>query len=341
MLNINPGVDFRGGTLIKLTLDQPIDSNSLRLNLEKEGLIATVNSYPVSNSYIAEIELGQSQDLIKAEELKDNFTKILNEQILIESSSNVSSNGTLSAGTQRQTLDQLANQMFVLSKTDKKANEIANLNLLNKEFSIAYTKVYDNYQKSISTPIQKYVKYTSISIHTVSPVLKGKFIEKAEQAVFYSAIVSIIFVFFFFRTFVPSLAVVLGAASDVIIALGGMGLFGIPFTLPTLAALLMLMGFSLDTDILLTMRMLRREGDPRDKAFDAFKTGTTMSLAAIFAFLVLFLISLYTHISTYYEISAVALFGLVGDLFATWGINAILLLNHVESKQKSGQNGRN
>ena len=138
----------------------------------------------------------------------------------------------------------------------------------------------------------------------------------------------------FFRVVVPSAAVIIGATCDIIIALGAMGLFGIPLTLPSFAALLMLVGYSLDTDILLTMRMLKRRGDPRDKAHDAMKTGLTMSLTAIIAFATLFALAYFTHIRTYYEISAVALAGLVGDMIATWGINAVMLLWYVEKKEE-------
>ena len=140
-------------------------------------------------------------------------------------------------------------------------------------------------------------------------------------------------VFFFFRSIVPSIAVLTGALSDVTIAMGAMGLFGIPLTLQSFAALLMLIGFSLDTDILLTTRMLKRKGNPRDNAYDAMKTGMTMSVMAIVAFSALFILAMLTHISTYYEISAVAIAGLVGDVFATWGINGVIVLYFTEKKQ--------
>jgi preprotein translocase subunit SecF len=89
----------------------------------------------------------------------------------------------------------------------------------------------------------------------------------------------------------------------------------------------MLVGYSLDTDILLTTRILKRGGDPRENAFDAMKTGLTMSITGLVAFLSLFILSLLTHIPTYFEISAVALAGLIGDMFATWGINAVMVLH--------------
>ena len=143
-----------------------------------------------------------------------------------------------------------------------------------------------------------------------------------------SAVLSVILVFAFFKSVPPSIAVLTGALADIIIALGAMGLFQIPLTLPSFAALMMLIGYSLDTDILLTTRILKRKGNPRENAFDAMKTGLTMSGTGMIAFGALFILSLMTHIPTYFEISAVALAGLVGDMFATWGINAVMILHY-------------
>ena len=55
-----------------------------------------------------------------------------------------------------------------------------------------------------------------------------------------------------FRDFVPSIAVITVALSDIIIAIGGMSLFGIPLSVASVGAILMLIGYSVDTDILLT-----------------------------------------------------------------------------------------
>ena len=57
-----------------------------------------------------------------------------------------------------------------------------------------------------------------------------------------------------------------------------------------------------------------------------------MSLTDFIAFVALFVLAVATSISTYYEISSVALAGLFGDMLATWGINAVLLIYFVEKK---------
>src|SRR3989338_3205732 len=68
-------------------------------------------------------------------------------------------------------------------------------------------------------------------------------------------------VFIYFRTFVPSIAVILAAFSDMIVALAVINILDIRIGTAGIAAFLMLIGYSVDTDILLSVRVLkRREG---------------------------------------------------------------------------------
>lgn len=330
---IHLGVDFKGGTLITLTLDESIGKDLLKSNLADAGISADVKVFQTTLGYRAEIEVEQSEMLLRADELKAEFNSRI--RLIEQLEANASNNSAVLPDylEKRKEINAIMDELFVLADIDKQAESIGNLNELRKEMNNAYGMAYANYRDMIAKPIEKSVSYTSISVQSVSPALSTSFIGKATWVVAISAALSVIFVFLFFRKLVPAAAVIIGAASDVTIALGAMGLFGISLTLPSFAALMMLIGFSLDTDILLTKRMLDRPGDNREKAFGALKTGTTMSIAAIIAFAVLFVIANATRIATYYDISAVALAGLVGDLFATWGINAVLLLWYAESKK--------
>ncbi len=327
---IKLGVDFTGGTLIILDLQKSINANELKNSLEKDGINGTVTVYNTTFGEKAEIEISQNPNLINAERLKNEFNSKLEEVAFLESQSNANSSFFDKYLQERKNLNNISNALFALAKKTQNADSIENLNTLKSEVLSTYRVVYDNYKASISETLHKHVQYSSFSIQSISPALSAHFIENAIKVAILSSILCMIFVFIFFRTLVPSLAVIIGAMSDMIIALGAMGLFGIPFTLASFAALLMILGFSLDTDILLTMRMLRRTGNSREKAFNAMKTGMTMSITAIFSFFILYIIGIYTHISIYSEISAVALAGLVGDLFATWGINAVILLRYTE-----------
>lgn len=332
IMQIKLGVDFTGGTLIILDLEKSVNAEELKANLAKEGIFGSVKAYNTSFGEKAEIEIGQNPDLVEADKLRDAFNSKLEEVSRLEAEANANSSFLDKYIEGRKALNNVSDSLFALAGKTQKAGEIENLNALKTETLNAYRAVYDDYKNSISKSIDKYANYSSFSVQSVSPALSAHFIENAIKVAVFAAVLTTMFVFFFFRTLVPSIAVIIGALSDVLIALGAMGLFGIPLTLASFAALLMILGFSLDTDILLTMRMLKRAGNPREKAFDAMKTGMTMSITAIFAFLVLYTVGSYTHISIYSEISAVALAGLVGDLFATWGINAVILLMHAEGK---------
>jgi preprotein translocase subunit SecF len=329
--SINMGVDFQGGTLVTLSLTEKVDGEALQAQLLDEGLDAKVRVFETSIGYRAEIEVPQSQNLVRAEELKGEFNAMLPEVSSLEVAAYQNSTYEAEYQQKRAELEAIAEELYGLA--GMKAPKTESVIDIQNGFSDAYSRVYTSYQESISGPINKHVSYESISVQTVSPVLSTKFIEKVINVVIMSAILSVILVFAFFRSIPPSIAVLTGAFCDIVIALGAMGIFGIPLTLPSFAALMMLVGYSLDTDILLTTRIMKKKGDPRENAHDAMKTGLTMSGTGMIAFGALFVLSMMTHIPTYYEISAVALAGLVGDMFATWGINAVMILHY---KLKSG-----
>ena len=58
-----------------------------------------------------------------------------------------------------------------------------------------------------------------------------------------------------------------------------------------------------------------------------------MTSTAIVAFAVLFVVSLVSGITTYFEISGVVLFGLIGDIFTTWFGNAPMVLIYKKRKE--------
>ena len=70
-----------------------------------------------------------------------------------------------------------------------------------------------------------------------------------------------IVIFLIFRIFMPSLAVILSAFADILMTLVTVNLLGIEVSTAGIVAFLMLIGYSVDTDILLTSRVLKREGD--------------------------------------------------------------------------------
>lgn len=117
--------------------------------------------------------------------------------------------------------------------------------------------------------------------------------------------------------------------------LGGlavMNLFGIKFAPLTLAALLMLIGFSIDSDILITTSVLKKhEGRPVDRAFSAMRTGVTMAVAASASLLALLFLSGSTAIR---DMTIILLGGLMFDLIHTWFTNLGILFFLAEKSSK-------
>lgn len=162
-----------------------------------------------------------------------------------------------------------------------------------------------------------------ISVRTLGAAVGGAFFQ---QAVFWSGVALLIMstvIFVAFRTLVPSLAVIFAALTDILVAMAGMSILHIPLTLGSLAALLMLLGYSVDTDILLSTRVLNQHKKSLvDRIGDSVITGSTMTLAAIAAFSVLYLVSTAKPLD---QISAVIVIGLTTDLPVTWLGNAVIL----------------
>jgi preprotein translocase subunit SecF len=191
----------------------------------------------------------------------------------------------------------------------------------------AYTDASSNYESRVLSTLHQLIPFSSYSYQDVTPTLGSFFLRQMKDILIVSFILIGIAVFFIFRSIIPPLAAIFGAANDIIIALGGMGLFGIPLGIASIGGLLMLIGYSIDTELLSSIRILKRgEETPQERAFGAMKTGTTMTFAAIITFTILLVMSYETFIPTYFEISGVVLIGLIADLATTWLGNVPLIL---------------
>ncbi|MEM0154325.1 MAG: hypothetical protein QW814_00630 [Methanothrix sp.] len=198
----------------------------------------------------------------------------------------------------------------------------------------AYSASSSAYKSKVISTMRAIVPFTSYSYEEVTPTLGAFFLSHMIQIIIAAFIIIAISVFAVFRIPIPSLAVVFGAGNDILIALGAMGAFGIPMGLASVGGLLMLIGYSIDTEMLSSIRILKRSEDTvTHRAFSTMKTGTTMTAAAIISFATLFVIAYVFYIPTYIEIAGVALFGLIGDIFTTWFGNTVMIVWYKSSRE--------
>ncbi|MDD1745408.1 MAG: protein translocase subunit SecF [Candidatus Methanoperedens sp.] len=188
----------------------------------------------------------------------------------------------------------------------------------------------DSLQEALTKKINS--EYTNVEIRQMGEIVSKSLQEQALRAIILSFVGMAIVVFIIFRTFVPSAAVVISALADIVFAAAMMDVFGVVLSLGTVAALLMLIGYSVDTDILLTTRLLKRKGELNDKIKDAMKTGLTMTTTTLAALVALFIvssgsyiISSFTRIDIIRDISVVLIFGLIADMVNTWMTNVGIL----------------
>ncbi len=174
------------------------------------------------------------------------------------------------------------------------------------------------------------------SYKSVGPILSKEAMKQIYWAVGFAFLFMSITVLIVFRNLVPSLAVIMVALCDIIIALGGMSAFKIPLSLASIGAILMLIGYSVDTDILLTTRLLKqKKGKITERAIGAMKTGITMSAAAIAAMGALYIVTVFIipEAEVLSNIAAVLIIGLSADIITTWLMNLGILRWYLEAKQ--------
>lgn len=182
--------------------------------------------------------------------------------------------------------------------------------------------------KSLASLISE--KYPDSKIDQIGESFGKSLQYQAVIALLFSFIGMAIVIFIAFRTFVPAFAVVLSAFADMVMTAAMMNVVGITLTLGTTAALLMLIGYSVDSDILLTNRVLKRQGKLHDKLAGAFHTGIIMTSTTFAAATALFIVSWIGSIQILMDISAVLLIGLVADVLNTWLTNAAILKWYVQ-----------
>jgi preprotein translocase subunit SecF len=171
-----------------------------------------------------------------------------------------------------------------------------------------------------------------IKISDKGSVLTSFFKEQAWKAVVGAFIAMAVVLFIVFRHSVAVSIMVLCVALDALGALGGMAIFQIPLSFGSIAGILMIIGYSVDTDILLSNHMLKRfGGNARSRAADAMKTGLMTAGTTI---AVLVAINILTTAPLLYELSAALIFGVLADLVNTWFLNVGVLSRHIERRQR-------
>jgi len=171
-----------------------------------------------------------------------------------------------------------------------------------------------------------------ISVEVIGSALGENFFKQTFIALIVAFILMGITVIIYFRMLVPSLAVILAGFSDIIVTLAIFNITGMKLSTAGVAAFLMLIGYSVDTDILLTSRVLKQhQGTVMERVYSAIKTGLTMTTTTLVAVAVALI---FVKSDTIKQIMLIIFIGVLVDIIMTWIQNVAILRLYLERKME-------
>lgn len=181
----------------------------------------------------------------------------------------------------------------------------------------------DELKKFLEEQIGFELNSDNYSSESVGSSLGESFYKQMIIALIFAFIFMAIVVFFVFRSFVPSMNVVLCAICDITTTIAVMDLINLRVSTAGISALLLIMGYSVDTDILMTSKTVKRKvGTVFSRLKSSFYTGITMTGTTIVALLVGYFVTNSIVIKEMFLILLIAMFA---DIFYTYLMNAGIL----------------
>lgn len=315
------GVDLKGGTILKIEAQTNYTAEQIKDFIEQKYSLAelSVNKKDSAVGHFIEIEY-----LIPQNQL-DLHSKISAIKATAESNKSRAKSDAIellkSLGVDISSLDNV-DYPKVVEKLDTVYNDYKNVQTNNVLFAL---------KNEFGIDISK------TNVREIAPTMGSTFYSSAIKVSLWAILLIVIVIFLFFREFIPSAAVIGAVIIDTLASLAGMAIFGIPLSLITISSILMMVGYSIQTDILLTTKVLKKgeSTSPRLRAGEAIVTGLTMTFTTMAALLSMLVIAYYYNVDVILDISAVLLFGMIGDIIATWFMNAPVLVWYVESKDSA------
>lgn len=180
----------------------------------------------------------------------------------------------------------------------------------------------DSIQSVVEDFIGESLSSDDISFGSQSSVIGRSFLSDAGSLIVVGFILMSIVSYFYFKNVIPALSITFSTFSDFVGIIAVLDLFQIKFSVATIGALLMVIGYSTDSDILLATNILKRKDKPlKERMKSAMGTELTMDLAAVVTFSLMFFLSTTEIIK---HIALILLIGIFFDVINTWGQNASL-----------------
>lgn len=186
--------------------------------------------------------------------------------------------------------------------------------------------------EEIEEPITNAEEFSVEQLSSISPSIGDEAQQLAVQAMLFAFVLMSIFVFILYRTIVPSLIVILSVVTNILITVATMNIIGVELTMGTVGALLMLIGYSIDSDILLNTQVIKQKNRSFiDNVHEAMKTGITMNVTSISAMVTMAILATIFQIGLLADMGIVLATGLLSDLIITYLLNVTILRWYTEN----------
>jgi len=198
------------------------------------------------------------------------------------------------------------------------------------ESNIQNKEDINNFFKVLSTKVS--LKEGTYSIEVIDSSLGSSFFLETGLALLIAFLLMAMVVFIYFRMLVPSLSVILVAFSDIVTTLAIFNLTGSKLSTGGVAAFLMLVGYSVDTEMLLNSKVLKQpQSIFMKQIYGAIGTGMTMTLTVLVA---VFVALIFVNNDLVRQIMLILFIGLLVDMVNSWIMNVGILRWHLEKKEK-------
>ena len=171
----------------------------------------------------------------------------------------------------------------------------------------------------------------AFSIESVGPALGSLFLQQVRDVLIAAFILMSIVIFIVYRKLVSSFAIVFAALSNILTTLAVTSLLGIKISFAGFAGLLMLIAYTVDTNIVLTTKVLHTTPEEFKRKYRlALITGLTLIATISITMSSVLLLSTSKLLVNVAEVLVV---GFVSDLPFTWVLNAGLLESYVNRRK--------
>lgn len=171
----------------------------------------------------------------------------------------------------------------------------------------------------------------SVTIEPIGPAISGLQSEQMLYSIIVAFVVIGIITLIIFRRRVVPMTILLVIGLDILCVLGYMALFRVPLSLTSILVIVMLIGYAIDTNILLAYRVLKRVGgEPREQATASINTGLMMGVLLV---VILLSLNIITSAMQLNVLTVMLIFGVAINILNTWFLGAGILLRHAERQR--------